>query len=159
MEFYKGGVRLALTYNIYRDKVKVSSNLIEKSYTDRNLTPNTTYEYQISSENSFGESQLSKIVTVTTDYSPVEDVTLNKGELELDIGDSDSLSAIVSPSTAKQDVEWVSDDSSIATVDSNGNVEAIAEGETFITVSSESDPGLEDACSVIVIDSDPEPEN
>lgn len=146
------------TYNIYRDGGKIESNLTGNTFTDTGLTPNTEYSYQISTTNEVGESSLSEKVIVTTDYSPVEDVTVNKSTVELEIGDTEQLTANVSPNTAKQGVVWTSEDDSIATVDSSGNVEAITEGETTIYVNSEDDPEIEDGCLVTVIDLDPEPE-
>lgn len=55
------------TYNVYRDGEKIASKLTETKYTDTDLTPDTTYEYQISAENEFGESDLTAAVSVTTD--------------------------------------------------------------------------------------------
>ncbi|MBU8597374.1 MULTISPECIES: fibronectin type III domain-containing protein [Shouchella] len=58
---------MATTYNVYRDGVKVASGLTAKSYTDTDLTPSTTYEYYVTAENEYGESDPSATVEVTTD--------------------------------------------------------------------------------------------
>lgn len=58
---------MAVTYNVYRDGVKIASGLTEKVYTDTDLTPETTYEYYITAENEYGESEPSNIISVTTD--------------------------------------------------------------------------------------------
>lgn len=146
------------TYNIYRDGDKIKSNLTGKTFTDTGLTPNTSYSYQISASNIAGESDLSNKVTVTTDHSPVEDVTVNKGTVELEVGTSEQLVATVTPSTAKQDVTWSSEDDLVATVDSNGNVEAVAEGEVLISVYSNDSTEVGDGCLVAVVDLDTDPE-
>ncbi|GLO66132.1 fibronectin type III domain-containing protein [Oceanobacillus kimchii] len=64
---------MATTYNVYRDGGKIASNLTEKLYTDTNLTPNTTYEYQVSAQNETGESELSEAISVTTNDSVPEE--------------------------------------------------------------------------------------
>jgi len=63
--------------------------------------------------------------------SEPESITLDKNNLELFEGDSEKLTATVSPDTAN--VIWTSSDESIATVDQNGNVTAIKEGVITVT--------------------------
>lgn len=65
----------------------------------------------------------------------VELITLDKINLELLEGSQDKLTATVTPDTAK--VIWSSSDESIATVDQNGNVTAIREGQAIITATIE----------------------
>lgn len=62
-------------------------------------------------------------------------ITLDKSVLELLEGSQDKLTATVTPDTAK--VIWTSSDESIATVDQNGNVTAIREGQAIITAKVE----------------------
>ncbi|MGE7091108.1 Ig-like domain-containing protein [Lysinibacillus sp. NPDC048646] len=61
----------------------------------------------------------------------VESITLDKNNLELFEGDSEKLTATVTPDSAN--VIWMSSDESIATVDQNGNVIAIKEGVITVT--------------------------
>lgn len=61
-----------VTYNVYRDGVKIASGIKDTIYTDTGLEPNTTYMYQVSAENEYGESELSEPVTVTTEESPAD---------------------------------------------------------------------------------------
>ena len=64
---------------------------------------------------------------------PVSGVTLDKTALELEIGDSETLTATVSPDNATdKTVIWTSSNKAVATVE-NGVVTAIAEGEAVIT--------------------------
>lgn len=62
----------------------------------------------------------------------VQSITLDKESLELSIGESVSLSATIEPSTAKDEVEWSSSESDVATV-RDGLVEAVSVGTTIIT--------------------------
>lgn len=64
-----------------------------------------------------------------------ESITLDKNDLELLEGSQDKLIATISPDTAK--VIWSSSDETIATVDQNGNVTAIREGQAIITAKVE----------------------
>jgi len=65
----------------------------------------------------------------------VQSITLDKNNLELLEGSQDKITATVTPNSAK--VIWTSSDESIATVDQNGNVIAIREGEAIITATIE----------------------
>lgn len=57
---------MEVTYNVYRDGVKVAEGLTDKTYTDAELEPDTTYEYVVGAQNSNGET-LSDPIQVTTD--------------------------------------------------------------------------------------------
>lgn len=76
-------------------------------------------------------------VTVTT---KVEQITLNKTEGVLTVGNSVTVTATVTPDNATNaTVNWTSSDEKVATVDSNGNVTAVAAGNATIKATSESD--------------------
>jgi len=76
------------------------------------------------------------VVTVKKQGSTeLESITLDRNALELLEGSQDKLTATVTPDTAK--VIWTSSDESIATVDQNGNVTAIREGQAIITAKVE----------------------
>jgi len=141
---------LATTYNLYRDGQLVVSGLTEKTYTDTDLNPNTDYEYAVRAVNENGQSDLSDAITVHTDFSPVSDVSLDQDVLEINVGDNTTLVATVSPSTAEQTVSWLSSDESIATVDDNGNISAVSEGNVTIKVTSSSDSSISASCDVTV---------
>jgi uncharacterized protein YjdB len=76
-------------------------------------------------------------IDIDSDGSLVDEVfiensiTLDKNNLELLEGNSEKLTATVTPDSAN--VIWSTSDESIATVDQNGNVTAIREGEAIIT--------------------------
>ncbi len=63
----------------------------------------------------------------------ITDLTLNKDELSLDKGETATLKATVKPSGADADIEWSSDDESVAKVNQNGKVTAVGSGECIIT--------------------------
>ena len=66
---------------------------------------------------------------------PVESVSLDVQQLELNIGETYTLQATVLPENATdKGIKWSSDDSEIATVDESGLVTAVSLGETVITV-------------------------
>ena len=70
------------------------------------------------------------IVTVT---SPVESVVLNHTDVSLNEGESLTLKATIIPKDATvQTITWSSTDSSIATVDQNGTIQAIKQGTATI---------------------------
>ena len=83
----------------------------------------------------------------------VTSVTLNKSALELTVGNTETLTAIVAPANADdKTVTWSSSVTSVATVDSNGKVTAIAAGTAIITVTT-NDGGKTDTCEVTVTES------
>lgn len=68
---------------------------------------------------------------------PVTSITLNDTAATLIIGNSLQLTATVLPNDARNaSVTWSSDNESVATVDKNGKVMAIGEGEAVITATT-----------------------
>ena len=89
-------------------------------------------------------------VTVTAATVPVTGVSLNKDSLALGVGDSETLTATVKPEDAtNQAVTWTSSNSTVATVDQNGVVTAVAPGTATITVTT-ADGGFTATCAVTV---------
>jgi len=80
----------------------------------------------------------------------VTGVSINTSSIELRVGETSSLSVIVSPSDAtNKNVIWSSSNTSVATVD-NGKVTAVGGGKAIITVKTE-DGGYSEACELTVI--------
>ncbi|MDE5871320.1 MAG: Ig-like domain-containing protein, partial [Muribaculaceae bacterium] len=74
-------------------------------------------------------------VNVEARYIDVTEVLLDQNELNLTEGDTATLIATVNPEDATDKMlTWASSDSSVATVDGNGTVTAIAPGSAEITV-------------------------
>jgi len=89
-------------------------------------------------------------ITVKAKIVNVTGVTLDKTEISLVEGNSETLTATVSPSNAtNKDVTWTSSSTSVATVDSNGKVTAVKAGTATITVKT-SDGSKTATCKVTV---------
>lgn len=87
-------------------------------------------------------------VTVTTN---VEGITLDKTEGVLTVGNTVTVTAIVTPDTATNaSVTWSSSDEAIATVDSEGKITAVAPGTATITAVSDSNPDANATYAVTV---------
>ena len=90
------------------------------------------------------------IVRVTKKVVPVESVTLNKTELTLEEGKTETLTATVLPTNASnKTVTWTSTNPNVATVQ-NGIVTAVGAGTAQITVASQADTTKTATCIVTV---------
>ena len=82
----------------------------------------------------------------------VTGVTLDQTDLTLFTGQSEQLTATVTPDNAtNKNVTWSSDNETVATVDANGNVTAVAAGTATITVTT-ADGSHTATCKVTVKD-------
>ncbi len=73
--------------------------------------------------------------TPETNSNPVTSLTLNPTSLTLDVGDKEALIVTINPDDAtNSELSWSSSNSSIARVDANGMVTAVAGGTATITV-------------------------
>lgn len=82
-------------------------------------------------------------------------ITLNKSELLLEKGDSETLVATVSPSdVTNNSVTWTSSNPSVATVDQNGKVTAMRYGSANITVRTTDGTNLTASCHVKIFSSE-----
>ena len=83
----------------------------------------------------------------------VTSVALNVTELSLDKGDKEALIATITPSNAtNKDLEWSSNNETVATVTATGLVEGKAKGTAIITVKSLDDTSKTASCTVTVVD-------
>lgn len=106
-----------------------------------------------------GETSVTREITVTDNaiytaqfeiFYPVSNITLDKTELSLSIGDSETLTATIEPNNAtNKNVTWSSNNEAVATVD-NGKVTAVKEGTATITVTAQDGSGVSISCSVTV---------
>ena len=89
-------------------------------------------------------------VTVKAKAVSVTEVALDKTELTLTEGETETLTATVRPDNAdNRKVTWSSDKTDVATVDGDGKVTAVKAGEAVITVTTE-DGGKTASCTVTV---------
>lgn len=63
-------------------------------------------------------------------------ITVSPKTNNLEVGATRQLNATVEPAEAPQEIEWKSDDESVATVSEDGLVTAIGEGQVTITVTA-----------------------
>ena len=85
----------------------------------------------------------------TSTTVPVSTVGLDKTAVNLNVGDSTTITAIVSPTNAtNKNVTWKTSNGNVATV-SNGKITAVGEGTAVITVTTE-DGNKTATCSVTV---------
>ena len=97
-------------------------------------------------------------LTVKVPTVGVTGVTLNKTTLPLTVGDTETLTATVAPTDAtNKAVTWTTSKESVATVDAEGKVTAVAAGEATITVTT-TDGSFTATCTVTVVEPEPEPE-
>ncbi len=85
------------------------------------------------------------------DPVPVENISLSETTLEIKEGQSYHLEVVYDPAESKRwadPIEWSSSEENVATVDNNGHVEALLEGNTVITAKCGS---LSAKCNVTVI--------
>ena len=97
------------------------------------------------------DSVTSNTATLTVNPVYVTGVALNKGTLKLYTGQSETLTAKVSPDNAtNKALTWSSSDKSIATVDENGTVTALKTGTAIITAAATDGSDVKASCVVTV---------
>ena len=105
-----------------------------------------------SSDNGYGFSQpayfaYDDVVVRFEKPVPATSVKLDKSELSLTEGDTDKLTATVTPENTTDTLVWSSSNTDVATVDNNGTVTAVKAGTATITAKSGS---VEAKCTVTV---------
>lgn len=97
-----------------------------------------------------GSGVYAECTVIVTPLIPVTRIQVNTAATTMLIGDTRTLTARVNPRNATEGIRWVSSDTSIATVNNNGYVEAVGAGICEITAIS-SVTGLESVSSVTVL--------
>ena len=84
-------------------------------------------------------------------FTPVTGIELTNKNIVMQIGDSFTVKPIITPADAdNKNAIYTSEDEQIAKISTNGNITAIKEGNTKITVTTE-DGGFESEIDVIVV--------
>ena len=89
--------------------------------------------------------------TVTPETVPVSQITLNKAETSISVGNSETLTATVAPENAtNKALKWASSDEDVATVAPDGTVTAVKAGTAAITATAADGSGKSATCTVTV---------
>ena len=89
--------------------------------------------------------------TVTPEIVPVSQITLNKAETSISVGNSETLTATVAPeNAANKALNWASSDEDVATVAPDGTVTAVKAGAATITATAADGSGKSAVCKVTV---------
>lgn len=94
-----------------------------------------------------GQQSADCVVTVTAKEIKAESISLNKTSMTLTKGNSEKLTANITPVNTTSTVSWSSSDTSVATVTNDGVVTATGAGKTDITVAAD---GVSATCTVTV---------
>ena len=82
---------------------------------------------------------------------PVSQITLNKAETSISVGNSETLTATVAPeNAANKALTWASSDEDVATVAPDGTVTAVKAGAATITATAADGSGKSATCTVTV---------
>ena len=82
---------------------------------------------------------------------PVSQITLNKAETSISVGNSETLTATVAPeNAANKALTWASSDEDVATVAPDGTVTAVKAGAATITATAADGSGKSAVCKVTV---------
>ena len=96
-----------------------------------------------------------KISEKVTIKSLVTKITLDKTSVEIEVGETETIKATVEPANAdNKDIEWTSDDDSIATV-AGGVITAVKAGTVKITATAKDGSGIKAECTVTVKQQEP----
>lgn len=157
---------------IYRgQKETITSSVSPSTATDKRITwTSSSYAAMVSEDGIIsGYAVGSAIITATAkDGSGVSatcfvevkqhvtSISLNETSLDLIEGNTCMLTASISPENASdKELIWSSDNPSIAGVDGNGHVTALARGKAIIMASANDGSGIHATCNVIVSSSCP----
>ena len=89
--------------------------------------------------------------TVTPEIVSVSQITLNKAETSISVGNSETLTAMVAPENAtNKALKWASSDEDVATVAPDGTVTAVKVGTATITATAADGSGKSATCTVTV---------
>lgn len=96
------------------------------------------------------EGGVKKTVLVTVTARPAPQTIILSGKSSVSVGETTKWNATVTPASANQNVTWSSGNTSVATIDANGNFTGIKEGQVNITATASN--GIQKTVSVTVVD-------
>ena len=86
----------------------------------------------------------------TVEKTELQSLTINPTSLGIAVGGTAALSVTATPSNANSQVTWTSSNTSVATVDANGTVKALAQGSAVITATSKENSSITATATVTV---------
>ena len=111
------------------------------------------YKVTSSHPNSINIKRDNKLgIKITIAERPVESISLSSSSITLDVNDTHNLIATVDPQNATDSrLKWTSSNEKVATVDQNGVVTGVAEGDATIKVESIYNSTISAECKVKVV--------
>lgn len=97
-----------------------------------------------------GSGVYAECTVIVTPMIPATSVRINTTATTMLVGDSRTLTARMLPRNTSEGLRWVSDDTSVITIDNNGNAVAVGPGVCQVTAIS-SVSGLEGTCTITVL--------
>lgn len=132
----------------YVDNVNINKFTISSKSMDLIVNNSSNFFYGKSYE--YALNYLYNLIN-NQDYISVTSVSLSTNLLSLNKGSTTSIEYTVLPANAtNKTVTWNSSRSDIVTVDTEGNIEAISEGECTITLTSNDNPSAIASCTITV---------
>ncbi|WP_459446175.1 Ig-like domain-containing protein [Ligilactobacillus salivarius] len=129
-----------MKYYIYQglgdseELTKIAEVTDVKTYTATGLKANTKYRFAVSAYNGLRESAKSNIITVTTAQIPVQSITLAISKTSFEVGETTKITVTLTPPNQTSGTPTLaSTNTNVATVDNNGNLQAVGVGTTTIT--------------------------
>ncbi len=125
--------------------VVVTSNL------DTNTPGTYTLQYNVSDAAGNAAQEQTRTVTVTAATILITAININPPNSSIEVGQTQQLTANITPSNAtNQSLSWTSNNNSVATVDGNGLVTAVAEGSAVITALALDGSGVSGTANITV---------
>lgn len=142
----------SITWSVSNGSLPSGLSLSENGKIIGTPTTEGTSTFTVTATNNIGSDSREFTLKIEKPaFIPVTDLELNKDSLTLQETDSATLAATVEPDNAtNKNVNWESNDTSIATVDASGKVTAISAGNATITAAAADGSGKSASCSVTV---------
>ncbi len=136
------------TENWTTKEIPVNAKNYNKEYEIDGLTAEMEYSVEVTAHIADGNSKTVSF-TLTPDKIPVTNLTLNQSSISIPLGNTEQLTATISPDDATyKGIDWKSDDGTKATVDANGLVTAKGLGSTRVTATSQDNAQATADCQV-----------